>query len=118
MLIAVTALLVFQLIGEALARGLALTIPGPVIGLTLLALAIASSSRFRQAIETTARGLLSHLSLLFVPAAVGIVQHLPRLESEGLAIGVSVVVSTVAALAVTALTFRAVARLLGLGEER
>jgi putative effector of murein hydrolase LrgA (UPF0299 family) len=117
MLIAVTSLLVFQLIGEALARGLALTIPGPVIGLTLLAVAIASSRRFRQAVEPAARGLLSHLSLLYVPAAVGIMQQLPRLESEGLAIGTALVVSTVAALIVTALTFRAVARLVGVAEE-
>jgi putative effector of murein hydrolase LrgA (UPF0299 family) len=118
MLVAIAALLIFQLAGEALARGLALTIPGPVIGLTLLALAIGASGRFRQAIEPTARGLLQHLSLLFVPAAVGIVQQLPRLEAEGIAIGTALIVSTVAALAVTALTFRAVARLLHVSEEQ
>jgi holin-like protein len=118
MLIAVTSLLLFQLIGEALARGLGLTIPGPVIGLALLAVAVALSGKFRQTIEATANGLLRHLSLLFVPAAVGIVQHLPRLAAEGLAICTALVVSTLAALAVTALTFRAVTRFLGTGEER
>jgi holin-like protein len=118
MLIAITSLLVFQLVGEAVARGLALTIPGPVIGLALLALAIAVSGAFRKAVEPTALELLRHLSLLFVPAAVGIVQQLPLLEAEWLAIGSALVVSTVASLAVTALTFRAVARLLGLEEER
>src|SRR5216683_5559029 len=114
MLIAITALLVFQLIGEAVARGLALTLPGPVIGLALLALAVAVSGEFRKAVEPTALALLRHLSLLFVPAAVGIVQELPLLEAEWLAIGAALIVSTVAALAVTALTFRAMARLLGL----
>jgi holin-like protein len=118
MLIAVTSLLLFQLIGEALARGLGLTIPGPVIGLALLAVAVALSGTFRRTIEATANGLLRHLSLLFVPAAVGIVQQLPLLETQGLAIGAALVVSTVAALAVTALTFRAVTRALGTGEER
>jgi holin-like protein len=118
MLIAITALLVFQLIGEAVARGLALTVPGPVIGFALLALAVAVSGEFRKAVEPTALELLRHLSLLFVPAAVGIVQLLPRLEAEWLSIGTALVASTVASLAVTALTFRAVARLLGLGEER
>jgi holin-like protein len=116
-LFAIAALLVFQLTGESLARGLGLTIPGPVIGLALLALALAPSRKLRQAIEPTASGLLRHLSLLFVPAAVGIVQHLPLLASEGLAIGTALVASTLAALIVTALTFRAVSRLLGLGEE-
>ena len=118
MLIAITALLVFQLIGETVARGLALTIPGPVIGFVLLALAVAVSGAFRKAVEPTALELLRHLSLLFVPAAVGIVQQLPLLEAEWLAIGTALIVSTVASLAVTALTFRAVARLLGLEEER
>jgi holin-like protein len=118
MLIAITTLLVFQLIGEAIARGLALTIPGPVIGLALLALAIAVSGQFRKAVEPTALELLRHLSLLFVPAAVGIVQELPLLETEWLAIGSALIVSTVASLAVTALTFRAVTRLLRIEEER
>ena len=116
MLVAITALLVFQLIGEAVARGLALTIPGPVIGLALLALAVAVSGDFRKAVEPTALELLRHLSLVFVPAAVGIVQLLPLLEAEWLAIGAALIVSTIAALAVTALTFRAVARLLRLEE--
>lgn len=118
MLIALTALLVFQLIGESAARGLGLTIPGPVIGLVLLALAVAASREFRKTVEPTALELLRHLSLLFVPAAVGIVQQLPRLEAEWLAIGAALVVSTLASLAVTALTFRTVARLLRLEEER
>ena len=118
MLIAIAALLVFQLVGEAVARGLGLTIPGPVIGLALLAVAVAGSAAFRKAVEPTALELLRHLSLLFVPAAVGIVQQLPRLEAEWLAIGAALVVSTIAALAVTALTFRAVSRLLRLEEER
>ena len=118
MLIAVTALLLFQLAGEALARGLGLVVPGPVIGLALLAASIALSVPMRDAVEETATGLLRHLSLLFVPAAVGVVQHLPRLASEGLALGLALVVSTLAALAATALTFRAVVRLLRIGEER
>jgi holin-like protein len=118
MLNAITALLVFQLIGEVLVRGIGLTIPGPVIGLALLALAVKVSDKFRRAVEPTAAGLLRHLSLLFVPAAVGIVQHLPRLAAEGLAIGTALVVSTIATLVVTALTFSAVARRLGVGEER
>jgi holin-like protein len=118
MLIAITALLLFQLAGEAIARGLGLAIPGAVIGLVLLAVAIAASTRLRGTVEETAAALIRHMSLLFVPAAVGIVQQLPRLEAEGLAIGTALVVSTVAALVVTALTFRAVVQLLGIEEER
>ena len=118
MLIALLVLLGSQLIGESVTRLLGLTIPGPVLGLVLLAVAAAASARVRDAVEPTATGLLRHLSLLFVPSGVGIVQHLPRLVSEGAAIGAAVIVSTVATLAVTALTFQAVARRLGVQGER
>jgi holin-like protein len=40
-------LLVFQLVGEVLARGLALPAPGPVIGLALLVAALALYGRSR-----------------------------------------------------------------------
>jgi putative effector of murein hydrolase LrgA (UPF0299 family) len=117
MIPALTLLLLFQLASEALARGLGLVVPGPVIGLVLMVAALALAPRLRQAVTPTATGLLRHLSLLFVPAAVGVIQQLPRLRTEGLAIGAAVLVSTVAAVAVTALVFRATARLLGLDEE-
>ena len=41
MIAALTLLLVFQLIGEIIARGLGLPIPGPVIGMMLLFLGVA-----------------------------------------------------------------------------
>jgi putative effector of murein hydrolase LrgA (UPF0299 family) len=99
-------LLGFQLLGEVLVRGLHLGIPGPVIGMILLAIACLLSPKLRFVTEAAARVLLSNLSLLFLPAAVGVVQFLPLLKTEGLAIGAAIVGSTVLALAVTALVFR------------
>ncbi|HYZ32094.1 MAG TPA: CidA/LrgA family protein [Crenalkalicoccus sp.] len=109
-------LLACQLAGEALARGLHLTVPGPVIGLVMLALGLAVLPRLRPVVTPVAATLLGNLSLLFVPAAVGVVQVLPQLAAQGVAIAAAVLVSTVAALAVTALVFRAVARLTGVAE--
>lgn len=43
MLLGLFSLLLFQLIGEVIARGSGLPIPGPVIGFALLALALAAS---------------------------------------------------------------------------
>jgi putative effector of murein hydrolase LrgA (UPF0299 family) len=57
-------------------------------------------------VERVADGLISHLALLFVPAAVGIVQHGRRLSEEGVAILVSLVISTLLTLVVTVLVFR------------
>lgn len=120
MLKAITLFLIFQLVGETLARTLQVSVPGPVLGMALLLLALLVRYRQRAAstapcapdwLSGTADGLLKHLSLLFVPASVGLVQHLERLESEWAAIGLALLVSTVAAIAVGALTFVAVARL-------
>lgn len=113
MLYGILSLLACQLAGEAAAHGLGLAIPGPVLGMALLAAALAAWPALRRAVEPVATALLRNLSLLFVPAAVGVVQVLPQLAGQGVAIAASVLVSTVAALAVTALAFRAVVRLMG-----
>ena len=117
MLLALFSLLFFQLLGESLTRALDLPIPGPVIGFVLLALTLAAVPALRREVEPTATGLLRHLSLLFVPAAVGVIQQGRMLRAEALPIGAALLLSTWAALAVTALVFRAVAARLGLEDE-
>ncbi len=114
MLLALFSLLLFQLIGEVIARGFGLPVPGPVIGFVLLAGALAAWPALRREVDPVASGLLRHLSLLFVPAAVGVIQQWGMLRTAALPIGVALVVSTWAALIVTALVFRAVAARLGL----
>ena len=104
MIPALATLLVFQLIGETLSRTLALPVPGPVLGMALLLLALVVRPATLHAIKPTTQGLLQHLSLLFVPAGVGVMLHLERLGDEALAIGVALVVSTLVGLASAALT--------------
>jgi holin-like protein len=104
MIAALATLLVFQLIGEALVRALAVPVPGPVVGMALLLLALVLRPATLQAIKPTTQTLLQHLSLLFVPAGVGVMLHLERLGDEALAIGVALVVSTLVGLASAALT--------------
>jgi len=58
-------------------------------------------------LRETANGLLRHLSLLFVPAGVGVMAHLGRLSHEWLPISVSLVLSTLLTIAVTAVVMRA-----------
>jgi putative effector of murein hydrolase LrgA (UPF0299 family) len=106
MLPAFAVLLAFQLLGEVLARVLHLPIPGPVVGLCVLAVACIANHRLRNFAEKAARPLISTLSLLFLPAAVGVIQFLSLLREQGLVIGTAILVSTVLALAVTALVFR------------
>jgi len=96
-------LLLMQSLGEVLARSLSLPFPGPVVGMLLLLLAL-RWPLVREPVAACADALLQHLSLLFVPAAVGVMQHLQRLGDEALAIGVALVASTLVCMAVSAWT--------------
>ncbi|MEZ5614080.1 MAG: CidA/LrgA family protein [Rhodocyclaceae bacterium] len=110
MLSALTLLLVFQLTGEVLAQLFALPIPGPVIGMALLFVALALRGGPSGALRDTAQNLLQHLSLLFVPAGVGVMLHFHRIGDEWLPLAASLVGSTVLTIAVTALVLRALSR--------
>ena len=66
-------LLVCQLLGELIARAAALPVPGPVLGLAFLLAALLARGGPDDSLAGVANGLLQHLSLLFVPAAVGLV---------------------------------------------
>lgn len=116
MIPAFALLLGFQLAGEVIAKLLHLGIPGPVIGLVMLVVACVASHRLRAFAEQAAKPLISNLSLLFLPAAVGVVQFLPLLQKQGLALGIAILVSTFLALAVTALVFRFVVHKMKLEE--
>jgi holin-like protein len=102
-----------QLAGEIVSRGLDVPVPGPVLGFLLLAVALVAVPGLRAMVAPPANGLLRHLSLLFVPAAVGVMQQVAVLRAEGLAIAAALLVSTWAAMVVTALTFRTLARRFG-----
>ena len=57
--------------------------------------------------------LLAHLSLLFIPASVGVVQRLDVLADYGTGLAVALVASTFVTLVVTVVTFVVVSRLSG-----
>ena len=86
-----------------------LALPGPVIGLALLALVLLLAARWhawshRQLtlhLSTVGRLLVSHMGLLFVPAGVGIIAEEDVLRREGLPILVAVIGSTLLSLAAT-----------------
>jgi putative effector of murein hydrolase LrgA (UPF0299 family) len=102
MLPSLTLLIACQLVGEIVTRLAGLPLPGPVLGLILLLAWLIYRGRIEVEMRETAGGLLRHLSLLFVPAGVGVITELSTLGREWLPIAVSLFVSTVLGLAVTA----------------
>ncbi len=121
MIASFSLILLCQLAGEVVVRGLALPMPGPVVGLVLLLMLLVARDRFAVlargplqggGVENASRGLLAHLSLLFVPAGVGVVQKLDIIAAHGIAIVLVLLVSVVATLLATVATFLVVSRLL------
>lgn len=106
---AIALLLVCQLAGEVIHRLTGLPLPGSVIGMVLLLAWLAFVPRERLTLTQVTGWLTAHLSIMFVPAAVGVMEEGAILSRYGLGIVVAVAVSTLLTLAVTALVFRAVA---------
>ena len=106
---AIALLLVCQLAGEVIHRLTGLPLPGSVIGMVLLLAWLAFVPRERLTLTQVTGWLTAHLSIMFVPAAVGVMEEGAILSRYGLGIVVSVAISTLLTLAVTALVFRAVA---------
>lgn len=105
MLPSITLLLVYQTVGEITTRVLGLPVPGPVIGMLMLFATLVIRGRTPPGLSDTANGLLTHLSLLFVPAGAGVMIHVQRIRGEALPIFVALVISTALTVAVTAVVF-------------
>jgi holin-like protein len=114
MVVSLCLLLLCQLFGEVLARATNLPVPGPVIGMVLLFLLLLLRNHIPFVPRETrdgslagvCRGLLQNLSLLFVPAGVGVVQRLDLLARYGVGLGIAIVASTVITLLVSVAAFR------------
>lgn len=99
---ALTALLLCQLAGEVATRALHLPVPGPVIGMVLLFLALMlRQGPAPEPLSRTADALLGSLGLLFVPAGVGVVVYLPLLARDWAPLSLAVLAGTLATIAVT-----------------
>jgi holin-like protein len=99
-------LLIFQTLGEGIAYAFALPVPGPVIGMVLLFCYLLAKRGAAEELAPTTMEFLKHLSLLFVPAGVGIMVYAQRVAAEWLPIAAALVISTLVSLVVTALVLR------------
>ncbi|KHK50658.1 murein hydrolase transporter LrgA [Ralstonia sp. A12] len=107
-------LLTFQSVGELLTYSLHLPVPGPVIGMVLLVIyLLVDKGRVLEVMQGTVSELMRHLTILFVPAGVGVITQLSRIGQEWLPIVVATVVSTWLSIAAGALVTRALMRRMG-----
>lgn len=104
MLAGLTILLLFQCAGEVIVHALGLPFPGPVLDMLLLFLALAiRGGDVPQDLADACHGILRHLSLLFLPAGVGVMLYYRALSDALAPILVVLLVSTIVTIAVTAL---------------
>lgn len=103
MLFYLTLIFCCQLIGELIAAASGLPIPGPVVGMALLFIGLLIRGSIPDDLGNAADGLLNHLSLLFVPAGVGVMLHIELIGKELLPVSAALVGSTILTIAVTGL---------------
>ena len=103
-------LLVCQLTGQVLVVFTGIPLPGPVLGMLLLFIGLLLRGGIPEGLNKMADGLLSHLSLLFVPAGVGVIAHAQLIGTELLPIAISLFLSTFITIVVTAWVMQKLAR--------
>jgi holin-like protein len=96
-------ILLMLLLGNGLSSAINGIIPGSVIGMVLLFLALLSKIIKPEMIRKPAGYLINHMSLFFIPAGVGLMTAWDLIASHWLSIIVSSVVSTVLVLVVVGL---------------
>lgn len=104
LIMGMSVLLACQFLGELVARGLTLPIPGPVIGMVILLIGLMIRGKVPGSLRLSGEGLLRYLTLLFVPAGVGLMVHFRLIGQDLWPILITLVVSTALTLAATAWT--------------
>ena len=99
-------LLIFQSLGEVATRFIDRLIPGPVIGMILLLVFLVWRKNIAVSISIAADGLLAHLAIFFIPAAVGVMLYVRELSSAGAAWLLAIVLSTAVSMTITALLLK------------
>ncbi|OZB14421.1 MAG: CidA/LrgA family protein, partial [Marinobacter sp. 34-60-7] len=83
---------------------------GPVLGMVMLFVTLFVRKRTPASLDQASSALLSHLSLLFVPAGVGMIVHFERIANEWLPITLALLLSTIITMVATALIMQVTTR--------
>ena len=115
MLAYLTLIFACQLVGELVTLALRIPVPGPVLGMVFLFAILALRGHVPDDLGKVGDGLLSHLSLLFVPAGVGVMLHFRLISVDWKPITAALVIGTLLTIAVTAAMMSWLGRRIGPG---
>lgn len=99
--------------GEILNKVLRIPIPGNILGMILLFVALLTGIIKLHQIEEISKFLLDHLSVLFVPAGVGLLAVTGMLKGSWYLLLLISVVTTILVMSTTAIVVRALRRRIG-----
>jgi len=103
-------ILMILLLGEGIRIGTGISIPGTVIGMILLFIALLTKIIKIEQIDMISKFLLDHLAFLFVPAGVGLISSLDLIGKAWLPIIAIVLISTVLVIGITGWTVQLLKR--------
>lgn len=96
------ALVLCLFVGQWLSTLLPLSLPGPLLGLLLLFFALLLLGHVPRSLDRLCQLMLQHLSILFVPATLGVILYKDEFAQHGVLIVVALLVSTFVSLLLTA----------------
>lgn len=102
-------LVLFQLAGSAIML-LGVPLPGPVLGMLLLLVALLLIGRVPDALRQTSGQLLKYLPLMLIPPSVGIMAQWDVITSNFLAISVALLGSLLVSIPLTAWVLQTLVR--------
>ena len=96
----VAIILGFWFTGELLSYVTKIPVPGSILGMLLIVLALEFKMLKPTSVELVSNFLLNNMAMFFIPAGVGIMCHFKILKQEWLPISVAIVVSALLVLTV------------------
>ncbi|MDR0847289.1 MAG: CidA/LrgA family protein [Lactobacillales bacterium] len=106
----VLIILVFSFLGEIISKLSGLPVPGSVIGMVLLFAALMTKVVKVRQVENVGKFLLENLTILFVPAGIGLMLHFDVILRHWALIIIIIAVTTILAQGVIALTVQKIKR--------
>jgi holin-like protein len=103
MLMSITIVVLLLVAGDVIVAATGLPVPGAVLGMLGLAAICSSWPRATDGVSRLFDAIIPYAPILFVPAAVGVIEHFNAIASAWLPIVLAITLSTAATIVVTGL---------------